>query len=256
MGKVMEKVYRPEPFFIEFAKTYLHGDILKKDCDTQSSPTILFLHGMSQSADRNSFHLLRQSLLHHYDVSSCAFDYVGHGGTGGEWEGDSLQRRTEQTLDVIDACFDCQALTIVAVGVSAYVALKLLSLAPVENLILIRPLVPFPELYKLSFRNLLAEQALCLPRSLESTDIFEPLQSFEGGMGLVVAEQDERVPQSLVKQWRQGAVFTREQCCLTIPGRSFALQALVHTQPLLLMEIARMIARLCAVSNELVAVDA
>lgn len=127
-----------EPFFIEFGTTYLHGDMLPKDMD--APPEVLCLHG-SHLEGRNGFLLLRHVLLEKYAISSCAFDYVGFGSTGGEpcpAEG-RLAESVAQASDIIDACFDAQPFTIVAADSSADVAVQLAAIFPVRQVVLLNP---------------------------------------------------------------------------------------------------------------------
>ena len=125
----MSVMVRVKPFFIEFSDTYIHGDNWFESGKEDEPPLTLFLHGSAPRENRKEFDLLRQLLVDYHGLSSCAFDFVGHGSTGGEWPGTSLQQRVAQAQDVIDATFDCQPFNIVAIGNSSYAALQLLEVA-------------------------------------------------------------------------------------------------------------------------------
>jgi pimeloyl-ACP methyl ester carboxylesterase len=127
---------KPEPFFIEFGNNYLHGDLLPREAD--KLPEILFLHG-AEGGGRGEFLLLRQVLLEQYGISSCAFDFIGYGSTGGKLLPLHLQERVAQTTDIIDACFDLQAFSIVAADISAETALQLTKSFPIRHLVLLNP---------------------------------------------------------------------------------------------------------------------
>ena len=62
-------------------------------------PTVLFLHGAG-TANRSRF-LGFRNYLKDAGLSSCAFDFIGHGETGGDLRKSSLQQRTDQVLAVI-----------------------------------------------------------------------------------------------------------------------------------------------------------
>lgn len=129
---------RLEPFFVEFGATYLHGDLLPKDMD--APPEVLFLHG-SNPDGRNGLLLLRHVLLEKFSISSCAFDCVGFGSTGGgdcPAEG-GLAAQLAQATDIIDACFDAQPFSIVAADSSAEIAVQLAAVFPVRQLVLLNP---------------------------------------------------------------------------------------------------------------------
>ncbi len=127
-----------EPFFIEFATSYLHGDLLPKDMDVP--PEILCLHG-SNPEGRSGFLLLRHVLMEKYAISSCAFDCVGFGSTGGEpypaegW----LAKYVAQASDIVNACFDSQPFSIVAADSSTDIAVQLAAVFPVRQLVLLNP---------------------------------------------------------------------------------------------------------------------
>jgi pimeloyl-ACP methyl ester carboxylesterase len=136
MNSMIYSWSKPEPFFIEFGGGYLHGDLLPGDTD--KLPEILFLHG-TEGESRRDFLLLRQTLLEQHGISSCAFDFMGRGNTGGKPAAESLQERAAQAGDIIDACFDLQPLGIVAVGTSAEVALLLIKAFSIRHLVLLNP---------------------------------------------------------------------------------------------------------------------
>ncbi len=125
-----------EPFFIEFGRIYLQGDLLPRDAD--KLPEVLFLHG-EQKSGREDFLLLREILFEQFDISSCAFDFLGYGTTGGTLLPLALQDRVAQASDIIDACFDAQPLSIVATDINTDVALQLTKSFPIRHLVLMNP---------------------------------------------------------------------------------------------------------------------
>lgn len=126
----------PKPFFIEFGNTYLHGDLLSEATD--KPPDLLFLHG-EHCQGSGAFLMLRQVLLEQHGLSSCAFDFIGYGKTGGNCLPLHLQERVAQTCDIIDACFDLQAFSIVAADLGAEVALCLPKSFPIRHLVVLNP---------------------------------------------------------------------------------------------------------------------
>lgn len=123
---------KPEPFFIEFGETYLHGDLLPGEA--VKLPELLFLHG-AQGPGRREFLLLRQVLWDHYAISSCAFDFIGYGTTGGKLAPIQSQTREIQARDIINACFDLQAFSIVATDISRETAVSLAECFQVRHII-------------------------------------------------------------------------------------------------------------------------
>ena len=129
-----------EPFFIEFHDTFLHGDFMPKMLD--APPELLCVHGASQEG-RRAFLLLRQVLWEKHGISSCAFDFADYSNSG--WQAalpfvDHLRDYLEQTSDIIDACFDSQPFSVVAVDEGTQVATRLGAAFPVRQLVLLNPL--------------------------------------------------------------------------------------------------------------------
>jgi pimeloyl-ACP methyl ester carboxylesterase len=214
-----------QPFFIEFDQTYLHGDMLL-DEDTDAAPSILFLHGTEQTDDRIQFFLLRQFLFKQYGLSSCTFDFIGHGRTSGAWQDSNLQQHIRQANDIVDACFDSQHFSIVAVGMSAYTALKLTELAPVRHLVLLAPLVS------------------C---NAHKSDALAIMGRFQGKLCLMAAEDQERSP-IMIEQLQEFAVGAAQRQVLTIPSCSSGIVDYANNNPLILKKIADSIASTCQVA--------
>ncbi len=84
-------------FTVPYRATKLVGDYI---CSTEGYPEILFLHGAG-SANRHRFYKLRKKLFEQFNFSSCAFDFLGHGDTGGSIYNTSLKEKTEQATGVI-----------------------------------------------------------------------------------------------------------------------------------------------------------
>lgn len=117
-----------EPFFIEFGSNYLHGDILPVNMDTP--PEVLCLHGLGAEG-RKGFLLLRQVLWEKYAISSCAFDFCECCGSGADYVG--------QATDIIDACFDSKAFSIIAADVSVPTALSLADTFSIRRMVFLNP---------------------------------------------------------------------------------------------------------------------
>jgi hypothetical protein len=80
----------------DFESHTLIGDILSPG----NSPQVLVLHGAGNS-NRGRFRTLREELFAK-GISSAAFDFVGHGDTGGDLKNSSLSSRTRQACRVVD----------------------------------------------------------------------------------------------------------------------------------------------------------
>ncbi len=239
MSIITDNLFPARPFFIEFSDTYLHGDVLHKFSAEEDPPSILFLHGDSPSDNRSELLVLRQLLLHYYNVTSCAFDFLGHGCSSGSGKQKSLQQRAEQATDVIDSCFDSQPFSIVAAESGIYTALKLLETAPVENLVLIAPTIHNPETHALNLGEIFGEQQLCASQSPENSDVFyKALQNFQGEICMIAASQNEVISLELTKVSDWANVFSQE---CHIPDSSRPLMDFDNTKANILINIASII---------------
>lgn len=241
-----DNLFQPEPFFIEFEQTYLHGDILRLPDDIYEPPVLLFLHNAVPSEDRSAYNLLRQLLLSQHGLSSCAFDFIGHGSTGGKWGCTTLQERTAQALDIVDACFDCQPFSIVGVGTGAYTALRMLPQSPVSNLVLVTPALYSPDMDAATFCEVFGQQKADTPKNWEQADVWEAVQGFQGGMCVVTTSEDQVITPEIATRLDSQASAARQRRIVEIPGGPHALMAFANQQPAVLSELASAIAATCA----------
>lgn len=246
MMAVAEKLCSLEPFFIEFEQSYLHGDMLPGEYG-DALPNILFLHGEEHDEDRRQFFLLRQMLFKQYGLSSCVFDFIGHGSTGGDWRESSLQQRTQQAGDIVDACFDGQPFSIVAVGMGAYTALKLMEMASVRHLVLLVPKLYCRALYTLSFADITSEQLDNCSCSVEQSDALTIMQRFHGNLCLVAAEQ-ETGGSHVIEQLHECSVNADKYQQFSIPSKASQIMEYANNHPLILRKIADSIADTCQVA--------
>lgn len=234
-----------EPFFIEFGQTFLHGDILL-DKQKDYLPEILFLHGGIPAENRLQFHLLRQILLKQYALPSCAFDFVGHGSSGGEWEKSSLRDRSFQATDIVYACFDSQPFSIVAVGMGAHIACRLLDIVPVKNLVFLSPKLYHRDAYKLPFADaefeLLAEQ---MSNCLDSSDVLDCLQKFRGKLCLITGTEDVEVTGAFMDQLHRYPLPGFSQQQVYFPERLSQVFPDAGRNALILDKMASVIASTC-----------
>lgn len=234
-----------EPFFIEFDNTYLHGDLLPGDYTRCAPPDILFLHGGMESEDRRSFLLLRQILLNRHQLSSCAFDFIGHGSTGGELNVTTLQQRTQQAADIIDACFDSQPFSVVAVGMGAHTALRLLEAFPIRNLVLAVPEIYSQAAYPIPFGSRVGTLAPS-PCNWQQSDVWPLIQAFHGQVTVIAAGNDEHVHPNIISRLHAEAVSARQRWVLEIGGSPHRIMKFANENPAVLQTMASAIASGCA----------
>jgi uncharacterized protein len=171
-------------FRVPFHSSHLKGDVFLSNI----SP-LLFLHGAGKLTSRGCFHSLRLAL----DLPSVAFDFIGHGETGGDLESSSLEERLQQALCVIESLKLSTPLSIAASSMSAYTAIKLLEKYPVKNLILFVPAVYDVKAQTLPFNKGFTE-IIRRHESWRGSDAWDILEKFQGNLLLICAEEDAVVP--------------------------------------------------------------
>lgn len=206
-----------EPFFVKFKKDFIHGNLIL-DSKSQGTPEVLFIHGCNPVENSNDFLILRQMLAEKYGISSCAFDFIGHGSTGGNWNESTVSQRTEQSIDIINACFDSQPLNIVASGLSAYTAIKLTKLFPVNNLILLAPTLCSYEAYNTRLGKD-QDELIQLSYTWAMTDALSIIQFFEGGLSILGAGSASSTQREVSGQLYANSLRTRERQAVDIFGK-------------------------------------
>lgn len=168
---------------------------------------LLFLHGAGQS-NQNLFMPLRED-LYQLGFSSLAFDFIGHGETGGLLETSSLEQRFNQACSVIENFSMSQPLSIIAASMSGYIALKLLKKYRIKNIILFVPAVYDTKAYSVPFNQGFTE-IIREPESWLNSDAWDIIQNFNGNLLLLAAQYDQVVPFSIIQKLYTSAVHAKK----------------------------------------------
>lgn len=178
---------KKESFAVQFKSIKLIGDIIPAG----SKPKALILHGSGKS-NRLRYDYIRFPLAQN-GISTCAFDFIGHGETGGDMTSTSLRERTQQVAAVIDQLKLLQPLGLIGGSMGAYTAIKLTELYQVDRLVLAVPAIYSKDVYKLSFGKDLTER-LREGEGWRDSDAWDILRKFNGKLLIVAAENDEIIP--------------------------------------------------------------
>lgn len=213
-------------FTLPFLHTLLHGD-----CCTSPAPLrqLMLLHGAGQ-ADRSSYLPLRQH-LQSQQIASSAFDFIGHGETGGSLLGSSLRQRVEQALAVYRHCHAGNTpVALLGSSMGAYIALRLLDQLPCSHLILQVPGAYTPQAFDVPFGPAFSAM-LRQPLSWLESDAWPRLQQFRGHVLIVAAEQDTVIPRLLVEKLYASTSRCRSSQLLWLPGAGHQLSQHWQAQP-------------------------
>ena len=214
----------------EFTLPFLHTR-LRGDCCNSPAPVrqLMLLHGAGQ-ADRASYLPLRQH-LQSQQIASSAFDFIGHGETGGSLLGSSLRQRVEQALAVYRHCHaDNKPLALLGSSMGAYIALRLLEQLPCSHLILQVPGAYTPAAFDIPFGPAFSAM-LRQPLSWLDSDAWPRLQRFRGHVLIVAATQDEVIPRKLIEKLHASSRHCRSSQLLWLEGAGHQLQRYWQAQP-------------------------
>jgi uncharacterized protein len=213
-------------FTLPFFHTRLRGD-----CCNSPNPLrhLMLLHGAGQ-ADRSSHLPLRQH-LQSQQIASSAFDFIGHGETGGSLLGSSLRQRVEQALAVYRHCHaDNTPVALLGSSMGAYIALRLLDQLPCSHLILQVPGAYTPQAFDIPFGPAFSAM-LRQPFSWIDSDAWPRLQQFRGHVLIVAAEEDAVIPRMLVEKLHASTSQCRSSQLLWLAGAGHQLQQHWQAQP-------------------------
>lgn len=200
-------------FEIRFDSHTLVGDIMPHD----ATPQLLLLHGAGQS-NRARFHSQREHFWEH-GISSAAFDFVGHGDTGGVLRSSSLQSRTEQACRVIEALQLSPPLSILAASMGAYTAVTLLPHYAIDRLILVVPAMYAAEAYAVPFNRGFTE-IIRRPNSWKQSDAWHLLAGYTGELLVIAGENDAVIPPGVIRNIYEAAKLAKRRELYVIPGAS------------------------------------
>ena len=200
-------------FKIRFDPHTLIGDVMAHD----DAPQLLLLHGAGHS-NRERFQLLRAHFWEH-GISSAAFDFVGHGDTGGELRSSSLRSRTEQACRVIKALHLSPPLSILAASMGAYTAVTLLRHYAIGCLILVMPAMYTAEAYDVPFNRGFTE-VIRRTNSWQQSDAWHLLSGYTGELLVIAGENDAVIPPDVIRNIYEAAKLAKRRDLYVIPGAS------------------------------------
>jgi pimeloyl-ACP methyl ester carboxylesterase len=196
------------PFEIRFNDTSLYGDTYRNRCQT------LVLHGAGRSS-RSRFSNLREK-LNRRGIPSAAFDFIGHGETGGQITDSSLKQRTLQA-DAVIRQVSKEPLTLIGASMSAYTAIQLTGIFTVKNLILLVPAVYTPDAYPVNFGPGFS-QIIRQPNSWQNSDAFEILNKFSGNLLVIAAQNDRVIPKGVIDSLHSAGSHLKMNTLYTVPS--------------------------------------
>jgi len=189
----------------------------------------ILLHGAGNS-DRSMFEPLREYLMG-AGISSTAFDFIGHGQTGGKLLDSSLYTRVKQTLIVLRAMqINPDTALIAGQSMGAYIALHVAHQQHIPRLALIVPAAYAPEAFDVPFGPAFTA-VLHREGCWQGSDAFMLLKSFTGHLLVVSADEDRVIPADLPPQLLAAARQAASTASLVLDGSGHNLATHFSTVP-------------------------
>lgn len=209
----MDETASQQSIQIDFDSHTLIGDTMPPG----SSPGVLVLHGAGNS-HRGRFQMLREELWAE-GISSAAFDFLGHGDTGGDLRSSSLHSRTRQACRAVGAFKLKQPFSVIGASMSAYTAVKLLEHFRIKTLILLVPAMYTRLAYTIPFNQGFSD-LIRQPQSWVQSDAWRLLADFRGRLLIVAAENDRVIPLDVIHRIHDAAVNAAERKLYIAPKAS------------------------------------
>ncbi|MCU6389348.1 alpha/beta hydrolase [Enterobacter quasiroggenkampii] len=190
---------------------------------------VLLLHGGGRSS-KSGFLNLRKSFIS-IGLGSLAFDYIGHGATGGTLHGFSLEDRLKQTKLIIDSVYgEKDEINVIGFSMGAYIATLLSKEVNIQRLGLI-----IPAMYtKLAFAVPFGERFSTLIRKQDSwkhSDGFDIVKYYRGRLLVVSAEHDHIIPHEIPHKLFSNAISAQWKHHHIVPDCTHDLGRLFNENP-------------------------
>jgi len=202
-----------ERFQVRFGERALAGDAYGPDLADQ----VLMLHGGGEH-HRGKMRPLRLDLAER-GVGSFAFDFVGHGETGGVLGTTSLRERSDQAAAVIDALGLAARgpMALSAASMGAHTAVDLLGRYRIDRLILVVPAMYATAAHDVRFDQGFSE-VIRRPESWRDAAGWQRLRGYRGRLLVIAAELDTVIPKGVVELYTSCAAGAAENSAMTLAG--------------------------------------
>lgn len=197
-------------FQIDFGPHRLVGD------QSDRLPASLVMHGGGINTSRRGLANFRERLNMH-DVSSCSFDFIGHGESSGALGNSTLRCRTEQAATILRERGILSPPVVIGFSMAGYTAIRLTEIVQCRALVLIVPAVYSASAYDLKF-GLDFSAEIRRPNSWEATDAWRILSGFEGSVVVVAAGGDTVIPDAVPNRLYECAKLATSRRLLVVPG--------------------------------------
>jgi len=236
------------PFAVAHGAHRLHGSTWGHM--PASAPRLLSLHGGGATTNHRRVDYLLQPLATQ-GWAGAAFDFVGHGTTGGSLLGSSLADRQAQALAVaahLGLGATHPPLALIASSMGGHTACQLLDTLQPRALVLFCPAAYTPAAEHQPFGPAF-QQTLRATTDFADALAWAALRRFRGRLLLVWGAEDAVIPPTVIQGYSQAAKAARSVDVVQLPGVGHALHVWLQTQPLAALALLQRIAALLAAAG-------
>lgn len=217
-----------QSFSVPFEGVMLHASAIA-GLETPESSYALFLHGGGAAASSEGVRYLRDALADQ-GVASVAFDFSGHGRSGGRLEGTSLQQRRREALAVVERLAPLKPRALVATSMAGHTACCLIGELRPEVLILFCPAAyearAEDACFGEAFRNVIRST-----QTFDGAPAFAALNRFTGRLLVVYGAQDEVIPRTVQDGYMSASAQTHHAEFIRLEGARHRLHDWLCANP-------------------------
>ena len=201
-----------------------------------ASKNAVIIHGAGVSTQRKKYYPVVEELIKH-NIGVVIFDLAGHGESTGKLSQSSLERRKQQTIEVIDSIIP-KSSTLYLVGFSMG-AQTVCDLLPhyedsVEGILLGCPAIYRADVQDLPFGTDTFTAMLREPNSWTTSRATHYLSNYEGKTVIGIGDKDDVIPQGVIEILKAAAKNLRY---IELKGATHALMAWLPEHPDKLTEL-------------------
>jgi uncharacterized protein len=185
--------------------------------DESENPSLLLVHGAGQSVKERTNYLSERLLKR--GIGSFAFDHSGHGGSTGNLNESSLEKRIQEAIEAAKFLDNNKPITVSGGSMGGYISLKLLDYLNVQSLILFCPAIYDEVAYKLQFNENFTK-AIRREESWRDSDVLRSLEKFTGNLLVIIGEDDEVIPEGVIELLDKHSINTKRKEIIKIPNCS------------------------------------
>lgn len=213
-----------QAFTLPFEDLTLSGATI--GADAAHPPVLMSLHG-GGAARHTGVHYLMQALAE-AGWPGVAFDFSGHGGSGGSVEGSGLGHRVAQARAVAGHLALRPPLALIGTSMGGHIACRLIEHFRPPALVLFCPAAYSAEAETVPFGPAF-QQVLRGTTDFHASPAFDALETFEGRLLVVFGDDDTVIPPAVQQQYAERARQARSVEVIRLPGAPHRLHGWLDT---------------------------